>query len=242
MSRSHAWRLPEQHPLPDAIVAYVDSELGPVPAQRVAAHLAHCSVCAAEAGAQRQARGAVRAAPAPHVPANLLNSLRAIPGDVDLPAMPDGLAVGTNGELVAVQRPTTSSGASTAPGKAPALGSSAPLGAGPELLGEHRVNASRRAVQGAGVVVSGLVLGALTLVIPHWQATPRVPQPHPGASVPAPANAGAARAEFRGPAARPVPATTGTTVTSVPATTGTVTVPAARPLPRQVPRVPASQR
>ncbi len=88
--------------------------------------------------------------------AGLLASLRAIPQEVDLPATPDGLAVAEDGQLVAMQRTDRAR-----------FGTSKPLGSGPRL-GEGRTvlgrRSSRRAAQGAGVVVSGLVLGALALV------------------------------------------------------------------------------
>jgi anti-sigma factor RsiW len=150
------WSLPEQHLMPDAVVAFVDGELSPAACDRAAAHIARCPYCAAEIAAQRQARAAVQAADIPSVPAGLLASLRAIPQEAELPSSPDGLAVTEDGQLVAVQRPE----------RAP-LGSSQPLGSSPKL-GEGRVvlglRFGKRSAQGAGVVVSGLVLGALALV------------------------------------------------------------------------------
>ncbi|SDD00026.1 zf-HC2 domain-containing protein [Actinokineospora iranica] len=159
MTFERAWGLPEQHLMPDAVVAFVDGELGRTAHDRAVAHLAGCRWCAAEINAQRQARAAVRAADVPSMPAGLLASLRAIPQEVELPATPDGLAVTEDGQLVAIQRPeraqTTGFGSSTP------LGSSAKLGEGRAVLGRR---SGKRAAQGAGVVVSGLVLGALALV------------------------------------------------------------------------------
>jgi anti-sigma factor RsiW len=153
-ARRGGWGLSEQHLLPDAVVAFVDGELSPAAFDRAAAHVAKCPYCAAEVGAQRQARAAVQASATPPPPAGLLASLRAIPQEVDLPSAPDELAVTDDGQLVTVQR------------QAP-LGSSRPLGSGPKL-GEGRavlgIRFGRRTAQGAGVVVSGLVLGALALV------------------------------------------------------------------------------
>ncbi|HVK22543.1 MAG TPA: zf-HC2 domain-containing protein [Actinokineospora sp.] len=148
--------LPEQHLLPDAVVAFVDGEMPRTVVDRVTAHLARCPWCAADISAQRQARAAVRAADTPSMPAGLLASLRAIPQEVDLPATPDGLAVSADGQLVAVQRPDRAGFGTSAP-----LGSSPKLGEGRNVLGRRPV---RRAAQGAGVVVSGLVLGALAFV------------------------------------------------------------------------------
>jgi hypothetical protein len=95
------------------------------------------------------------------MPAGLLAALRAIPTDTDLPGDVESLAVTADGQLVAMQRPEQ-----TTFGSGPVLGSSAPLGTGSSVLragGSH----GRRAVQGAGVVAAGLMLGALAMVGPH---------------------------------------------------------------------------
>ncbi|WP_018684042.1 zf-HC2 domain-containing protein [Actinokineospora enzanensis] len=155
MTFERALGLPEQHLLPDAVVAFVDGELGRTAHDRVAAHLAGCPWCAAEITTQRQARAAVQAAHTPTMPAGLLAALCAIPQETELPSTPDGLAVTEDGQLVAIQRPDRAAFGSTPP-----LGSSAKLGEGRVVLGKR----NRRAAQGAGVVVSGLVLGALALV------------------------------------------------------------------------------
>jgi anti-sigma factor RsiW len=148
------WGLSDQHLLPDVVVAFVDGELSPTAYDRASSHMARCSGCAAEVAAQRQAASAVQSANAFSAPAGLLANLRAIPQQVEMPAMPDGLAVTDDGQLVAVQRPD----------RVAALGGTAPLGTSPRL-GEGRAvlgrRPGRRAAQGAGVVVSGLVLGAL---------------------------------------------------------------------------------
>lgn len=206
MTLSHGWSMPEQHLLPDAIVAFVDGELAEAPARRAEAHLRRCASCSAEAAAQRQASGAVRSASVPHAPAGLLSSLREIPSDVELPAMPDGLAVAPDGQLVMAQRPQKQrkSRADSAPlaSSGPVIGSSAPLGAaglGDGALGAADRHASRRAAQGAGVVVSGLVLGALALTLPQLQG-PVSGGSESGSSVPArrPAGVQVARAELGG--------------------------------------------
>jgi anti-sigma factor RsiW len=150
------WGLSDQHLLPDVVVAFVDGELSPTAHDRASSHLARCRVCAAEIAAQRQAASAVQSANAFSAPAGLLASLRAIPQQVEMPEMPDGLAMTDDGQLVAVQRPD----------RVAALGGTAPLGTSPKL-GEGRAvlgrRPGRRAAQGAGVVVSGLVLGAIAL-------------------------------------------------------------------------------
>ncbi|TDV47132.1 anti-sigma factor family protein [Actinophytocola oryzae] len=157
MTDERGWGLSEQHLLPDVVVAFVDGELSPTAHDRASAHLARCTFCAAEIRAQRQAASAVQSGNAFTAPAGLLASLRAIPDEVDMPDMPDGLAMTQDGQLVAVQRPD----------RVPALGGTAPLGTSTKL-GEGRAvlgrRPGRRAAQGAGVVVSGLVLGALAVV------------------------------------------------------------------------------
>lgn len=156
MTDERGWSLSQQHLLPDAVVAFVDGELSATAQDRAASHVARCASCAAEITAQRQAASAVQSANTFSAPAGLLASLRAIPDQVEMPAAPDGLAMTQDGQLVAVQRPD----------RVPALGGSAPLGSSAKL-GEGRAVLGRRPsrrAQGAGVVVSGLVLGALALV------------------------------------------------------------------------------
>ncbi|MFI9816912.1 anti-sigma factor [Saccharothrix variisporea] len=173
MTDLRGWGLPEQHLLPDAVVAFVDGELSASAHSRAAAHLARCPFCAAEAYSQQQARSAVRAAETPCAPAGLLARLGAIPQEVELPSAPDGLAVTEDGQLVAVQRPDR-----VAFGSGPVLGSSRPFGTGSRF-------GSRRARQGAGVVVSGLMLGALALVVPGSEEP--APSPAQGNPPPPPA-------------------------------------------------------
>jgi hypothetical protein len=164
MSEQRTWvisALPEAHLQPDAVVAFVDGELTSIAYDRASAHIARCPLCAGDTSVQRQARAAVQAAEAPRMPAGLLAALRAIPTDADLPTDVDRLAVTPDGQLVAVQRPDRAA----AFGSGPVLGSSRPLGTGSSVL--RTGNPGRRAVQGAGVVAAGLMLGALAMVGPH---------------------------------------------------------------------------
>jgi hypothetical protein len=163
MSETRSWSLPEQHLMPDAVVAFVDGELSPLARERAAEHISKCPFCATETRTQRQARSAVRAAGDPGTPASLLAALRAIPVDTELPGGPEELAVGPDGQLFAIQRPGRVPGL----GSKPVIGSSPPLGSGSSVLRHHRPSSGRRAVQGAGVVLGGLVLGALVVVGPH---------------------------------------------------------------------------
>jgi anti-sigma factor RsiW len=166
------WGLSEQHLLPDVVVAFVDGELSPTAYDRVSSHMARCQGCAGEIAAQRQAASAVQSANAFSAPAGLLANLRAIPEQVEMPEMPDGLAMTQDGQLVAVQRPDR---VAALGGTAP-LGTSAKLGEGRAVLGRRP---GRRAAQGAGVVVSGLVLGALALTTAGSGGTPQ-PAPTSG--------------------------------------------------------------
>ncbi|AXB47129.1 anti-sigma factor family protein [Amycolatopsis albispora] len=163
MTEARGWGLPESHLLPDAVVAFVDGELSLGARDRASSHIARCPSCAGEVAAQRQARAEVKRADAPAMSAGFLASLRSIPQHTELSTTPDNLAITEDGQLVAIQRPDRVAGLRD--GSAP-LGSSAPLGNSRNVLGGGRFGVSgRRAAQGAGVVVSGLVLSALALVV-----------------------------------------------------------------------------
>lgn len=147
-----------QHLAVDALVAFVDGELGAVAHERAAQHVTACQACAADVAAQRQARSVVRSAGCPQVPAGLLATLRAIPDTTELPDVPDELAVTRDGTVVAFadsgRRPPT----------AP-LGSTPPLGSGPRWGTGSSILGRRIGRTGAGAVVSGLVLGALIMTM-----------------------------------------------------------------------------
>ena len=168
-----------QHLAVDAVVAFVDGELAAGPRDRAAEHLISCRTCAAEVAAQRQTRSVVRSARCPSVPAALLAALRDIPLTADLPSSPEGLAMTEEGALVAMANPAR---APIAP-----LGSSAPLGAGPRWGTGSATLGRRMGWTGAGVVVSGLVLGALIMTMLEDPVTgTAVPQPEGPASASVP--------------------------------------------------------
>jgi anti-sigma factor RsiW len=185
MTAPRGWALPESHLLPDVVVAFVDGELSHGARDRAASHITRCPACAAEVRAQRQTMEAIRHAGAPSMSAGFLASLQSIPQHTDLPSTPDNLAITADGQLVAVQRPDRVAGlrdSGVLGGVAP-LGSSAPLGHSPNVLGGGRFK--RRAAQGAGVVVSGLVLSALALV---GTSADGDGSPETGGGAPQPAN------------------------------------------------------
>lgn len=186
MSALRGWGLPEQHLALDALVAFVDGELTPNAHDRAAAHIAKCSACKADTAAQRQARSAMHAADTPSMSPQFLRTLQSIPTEAPLPDRPDRpeeLALTEDGQLVTLNRRDVAS-----PGKpsgtdstTPILGSSTRLGRGRWPLGggtpiggdvseqapdhpQHLKGHGRRAKQGASVVFSGIVLGALAFM------------------------------------------------------------------------------
>ncbi|MFD6071785.1 zf-HC2 domain-containing protein [Amycolatopsis lurida] len=199
MTAPRGWGLPESHLLPDAIVAFVDGELSLGAQDRASAHIARCQSCAAEVAAQRQAVAAVKQAGAPSMSAGFLASLCSIPQNTELPGTPDNLAMTADGQLVAIQRPDRVAGlrdTGVLGGTAP-LGSTAPLGQSPNVLGGGRFGLARRKyAQGAGVVVSGLVLSALALVATSGDGTED--QPNTGFTPPQGVNAGLLPAQLGG--------------------------------------------
>lgn len=169
-----------QHLALDAVVAFVDGELSPSARERAAAHIAGCSMCAAEVTAQRQTRSAVRSADSPCTPAGLLAALQAIPQRAELPGPPDRLPGTCEGRLVA-PAPDGSPPAGTGRlGNAAGFGTS-PMGSGAAVLG----NAARRTRQSASVVVSGLVLGALVFSVPAGSAVDPADEVRPASAEPA---------------------------------------------------------
>ncbi|WP_410656256.1 anti-sigma factor family protein [Amycolatopsis sp. lyj-112] len=218
MTAPRGWALPESHLLPDAIVAFVDGELSLGAQDRASAHIARCQGCAAEVSAQRQAVTAVKQAGAPSMSAGFLASLCSIPQNTELPGAPDNLAMTADGQLVAIQRPDRVAGLRDTAvlrdngvlGGAAPLGSSAPLGQSPNVLGGGRFGPSRRKyAQGAGVVVSGLVLSALALVATSGEGIED--RPTPALVPPQGVNAGLLPAQLGGglqpePSRSPTPA------------------------------------
>ncbi|MHA6802519.1 anti-sigma factor family protein [Salinifilum ghardaiensis] len=186
MTGVRGWGFSEQHLALDAIVAFVDGELSANARDRAASHLAHCSACAAEASTQRQARSAVQEADSPAISSDLVRNLLSIPHHTELPAQPEELALSEDGQLLTSQR----LGSGAALGSSAALGGrpfacGAPLGSDASNAPEQgddrsaqppRHDGKRRSRHGAGVVFSGLMLGALALVNPPSDEQETVPQ------------------------------------------------------------------
>jgi anti-sigma factor RsiW len=224
MTQARGWGpFAEAHLMPDAVVAFVDGELSPGARDRAASHIARCAGCAAEVTAQRQARAAVKHAEVPRISAGFLASLREIPQHTDLPTTPDNLAVTEDGQLVAIQRPDRVAGLRmpTRLGSSAPLGSTTPLGSGSAVLGAQHDRSSsvrRRAAQGAGVVVSGLVLSALAIVVTSSGNGGNAQDPQQGGGV----SPGVLRAQLGG---GPQPAMTTTTSPASPTPTPGVFAP-----------------
>ncbi|MBB4686092.1 anti-sigma factor family protein [Amycolatopsis jiangsuensis] len=236
------WGLRESHLLPDVVVAFVDGELTAGARDRAAAHLACCPGCVAEVAAQRQAGAAVKQAGDPMMSAGFLARLSSIPEHTDLPGAPDNLAVTADGQLVAIQRPDRVAGLRDSGlrdgvlGGAAPLGTTAPLGQSANVLGGGRFAFSRkRAAQGAGVVVSGLVLSALALVgtaADSGDGSDPGPAPQPNANL-LPAHMGVSRPQPSQPAQPSLPTQpTGSPAPPSPA-------PPVRPVDDRVQPVPA---
>lgn len=192
MNGVRGWGLPEQHLALDAIVAFVDGELNANARDRAASHLAHCSACTAEASTQRQARSAVQDADSPAISSDLVRNLLSIPQHTELPTQPEELALSEDGQLLTSQRLGSGAalgngnplGSGTALGSRP-FASSAPLSSdvskAPEQDADRPAQAprhggKRRTRHGAGVVFSGLMLGALALVNPPSDEQETTPQ------------------------------------------------------------------
>jgi hypothetical protein len=90
--------LPVQHLSDEAIAAFADDVLAAAARNRAARHIAECGECAAAIDEQHLAVSVLRAAPAPTLPAGLLERLRAVP--VTTPLRPQHLALAPDGSAV----------------------------------------------------------------------------------------------------------------------------------------------
>jgi anti-sigma factor RsiW len=140
----------EDHLSVDAVVAYVDGELGLTAFQRVAHHLHDCPDCAREVAEQAAAQQALRMAGGPRMPSDLFNSLRAIPVGEPVGAtslLPRTLPLGLPMQSTESNAPIDDRSGRTLDERS--------------LSDRNRGNRSRRARLGAGALVAGLAVGAL---------------------------------------------------------------------------------
>jgi hypothetical protein len=90
--------LPAQHLSDEAVAAFADGALADGARGRAARHVAECAECAHAVAVQREAVWALRAAPAPALPGDLLERLRAVPSTTPLNGQP--IAVDPDGSAV----------------------------------------------------------------------------------------------------------------------------------------------
>jgi anti-sigma factor RsiW len=148
----------QDHLSADAVAAYVDGELDDRPYDRATRHLATCGECAAQVVAQGQASAALQSARCPSLPSSLMRSLRSIPQAAQVPPAPNGLAMTSDGQMVAMLAPAPEPHrSSTAATSATSSGPPAGLAESPPQ------NKGLRGRLGTGAAISGLALGALAL-------------------------------------------------------------------------------
>ncbi len=133
----------------DAVVAYVDGELGLTAFQRASAHLVRCPQCAGEVAEQEAMARCLRSAELPRMPGSLFDALASIPLAAPGPAPAPGLTLDPHGRAYRhVPKPPE-----------PGLG--------------------RRFRLGAGALVAGLAVGAVVVAAAEHPHPPRPgPAPH----------------------------------------------------------------
>ena len=87
-----------QHLSDEAIAAFADGVLSGHARERASRHTAKCPECAYAVAVQREAVWALRAAPAPSLPAGLLDRLRSVPSTTPIRVAPT--AVGPDGSAM----------------------------------------------------------------------------------------------------------------------------------------------
>jgi anti-sigma factor RsiW len=90
--------LPVQHLSDEALAAFADGALTDGARARAARHVAECAECAHAVAVQREAVWALRAAPVPALPGDLLERLRAVPSTTPLNGQP--IAIDSDGSAV----------------------------------------------------------------------------------------------------------------------------------------------
>ena len=141
--------------LPDAVVAFVDGELSSTAHERASAHIQRCGFCAFETFTQQQARSAVRTAVDAHGVGLAAGQARRHPAG-GRAAVRSGRARDHRGRSVR-RRAARRTSPRSAPGR---------CWARRDRSAASGWFSGRRARQGAGVVVCGMVLGALAFTTP----------------------------------------------------------------------------
>jgi anti-sigma factor RsiW len=82
----------QTHLSDEAIAAFADGVLRGSARERAGRHLSECAECAYAVAVQREAVWALRAAPAPPLPTDLLDRLRSVPVNTPINNIPSALA------------------------------------------------------------------------------------------------------------------------------------------------------
>ena len=82
----------QTHLSDEAIAAFADGVLRGSARERAGRHLSECAECAYAVAVQREAVWALRAAPAPPLPIDLLDRLRSVPATTPISNIPSALA------------------------------------------------------------------------------------------------------------------------------------------------------
>jgi anti-sigma factor RsiW len=172
----------EDHLAVDAVVAFVDGELGLTAYQRAAAHLSSCTACAEQVAEQEAVSRILRAASVPRMPGSLFASLASIP--VAAPVTPPAPSVPGVLRMPGDRLGRTAEPARAAAGPLSTLGDQHPA--------PHR---GRRLWFGAGALVAGVAMGAVMTASGGGAPTPVQSGATP--VVPAPATAGTAEPRRR---------------------------------------------
>jgi anti-sigma factor RsiW len=105
-----------QHLSDEAVAAFADGVLSGHARDRASRHAAGCPECAYAVAVQREAVWALRAAPAPALPAGLLDRLRSVPSTTPINTVPTG--VGPDGSAVFAAFGTMTAAAIVSPERA----------------------------------------------------------------------------------------------------------------------------
>lgn len=150
--------IPDLHLAAEAVAAYVDGELAPVPEHRAEAHLAVCAECRRSVVLQRHAKRVLLAAGEPAPSSDLLAKLRGIPLTAD---------IGTPDMVLAVEGNTLFWGTGDAAGRAGGdAGRAHRSWSLPSLPHPHRGPRTQRLGRGLVGAAAGIAVGMLASFSP----------------------------------------------------------------------------